>query len=68
MNRVNMDAYVNNNGKRLIGLCKISDLKIANSRRGRDANAIVLFVLKCHLKLLHPIEMPMYLCIIIVNM
>ena len=36
MNRVNMDAYVNNNGKRLIELCKMSDLKIANGRIGRD--------------------------------
>ena len=36
MNRVNMDAYVNNNGKRLIELCKMSDLKIANGRICRD--------------------------------
>ena len=46
MNRVNMDAYVNNNGKRLIELCKMSDLKIANGRIGRDkilGNSMVLF-------------------------
>ena len=30
MNRVNMDAYVNNNGKRLIELCKMSDLNMVN--------------------------------------
>ena len=36
MNKVNMDAYVYNNGKRLIELCKMSDLKIANRRIGRD--------------------------------
>ena len=32
INRVNMDAYVNNNGKRWIELCKMS----ANGRIGRD--------------------------------
>ena len=36
MNRVNMDAYVTNNCKRLIELSKMSDFKIANSRIGRD--------------------------------
>ena len=36
MNRVNMDAYVNNNGNRLIELCRMSNLKIANGRIGRD--------------------------------
>ena len=36
MNRVNMNAYVNNHGKRLIELCKMSDLKIASGRIGRD--------------------------------
>ena len=36
MSRVNMDAYVNNNDKRRIELCKMSDIKIANGRFGRD--------------------------------
>ena len=45
MKRVNMDAYVNNNGKRLIELCKMSDLKIANGRIGRDK---ILGNFTCH--------------------
>ena len=106
MNRVNMDAYVNNNGKRLIKLCKMSDINIANGKIGRDKilgnftchtsngqstidytivsmelfpnivhfyvdvldkclsdvhcpMCISPFVEKCHLKLLHPIEITM---------
>ena len=33
MNRVNRDAYVNNNGKRLFELGKLSDLMIKMSKR-----------------------------------
>ena len=36
MNRVNKDTYVNKNGKQLLELCKMSDLKIVNGRIGRD--------------------------------
>ena len=35
-NRENKDKHVNNNGKKLIELCKMSDLKIANGRVGAD--------------------------------
>ena len=34
--RVNKDGYTNNNGNKLIELCKMSDLKIANGRLGKD--------------------------------
>ena len=34
--RANKDIQVNNNGKKLIDLCKMSDLKITNGRIGRD--------------------------------
>ena len=36
INRANEDKYLNNNGRKLIELCKISDLKIVNGRVGRD--------------------------------
>ena len=35
-NRVNKDKCLNHNGKKLIELCKISDLKIVNRRIGTD--------------------------------
>ena len=34
INRVNEDTYLNNNGRKLIELCKISDLKVVNGRVG----------------------------------
>ena len=33
---MNKDGYTNNNGNKLIELCKMSDLKIANDRLGKD--------------------------------
>ena len=36
VNRINKDTHVNKIGKQLIELCKMSDLKIANGRIGRD--------------------------------
>ena len=35
LERMNKDGYTNNNGNKLIELCKMSDLKIANSRIGK---------------------------------
>ena len=35
-NRVNKDKCLNHNGKKLIELCKISDLKIVNGRIGTE--------------------------------
>lgn len=34
--RKNMDTKVNNNGRKLLQLCKMSDIKIVNGRMGRD--------------------------------
>ena len=34
--RINKDQHVNNNGKKLIELCKMSNLKIINGRIGKD--------------------------------
>ena len=34
--RANRDKYINKNGKNLIELCKMSDLKIVNGRIGKD--------------------------------
>ena len=34
--RANRDKYINKNGKKLIELCKMSDLKIVNGRIGKD--------------------------------
>ena len=36
LKRVNKDGYTNNNGNKLIELRKMSDLKIANVRLGKD--------------------------------
>ena len=36
LERINKDKIVNNHGKKLIELCKLSDLKIANGRVGTD--------------------------------
>ena len=36
LERINKDGYANNNGNKLIELCKMSDLKIANGRMGKD--------------------------------
>ena len=36
LERVNKDGYTNNNGNKLIELCKMSNLKIANGRLGKD--------------------------------
>ena len=36
LERVNKDGYTNNNGNKLIELCKMSDLKITNYRLGKD--------------------------------
>ena len=36
LERMNKDGYTNNNGNKLIELCKMSDLKIANGRMGKD--------------------------------
>ena len=36
LERINKDGYTNNNGNKLIELCKMSDLKIANGRMGKD--------------------------------
>ena len=33
---MNKDGITNNNGNKLIKLCKMSDLKIANGRIGKD--------------------------------
>ena len=37
LERMNKDGYTNNNGNKLIELCKMSDLKIANGRIGKDS-------------------------------
>ena len=34
--RANRDKYINTNGKKLIELCRMSDLKIVNGRIGKD--------------------------------
>ena len=36
LERMNKYGYTNNNGNKLIELCKMSDLKIANGRIGKD--------------------------------
>ena len=36
LERMNKDGYTNNNGNKLIELCKMSDFKIANGRIGKD--------------------------------
>ena len=36
LNRANEDKHLNNNRRKLIELCKMSDLKIVNCRVGRD--------------------------------
>ena len=36
LERINKDKIVNNHGKQLIELCKLSDFKIANERIGTD--------------------------------
>ena len=36
LERINKDKIANNHGKKLIELCKLSDLKIANGRIGTD--------------------------------
>ena len=36
LERVNKDGHTNNNGNKLIELCKMSDLKIANGRLCKD--------------------------------
>ena len=43
-NRVNKDKCLNHNGKKLIELCKISDLKIVNGRIGTDKSFWQLYV------------------------
>ena len=39
LNRVTKDMHVNENGKRLINLCKISNFKIMNGRIGRNGES-----------------------------
>ena len=36
--RMNSDRQLNNNGRRLLELCKATDLKIVNGRLGKDKN------------------------------
>ena len=55
INRVNKDTHLNNNGKKLIELCKMSDLKIANGRMGKDRNQIIRVI---HQRVKVPLTMP----------
>ena len=36
LERANKDGYTHNNGNKLIELCKMSDLKLANGKLGKD--------------------------------